>query len=242
MAWIYLAALEESPWPWHHGCGLLPTVKETDMPCPFSYPECQMDRCPSLQYGMTCEHSKEVIFRWALESTSSTEDSHARTSVLLELERAYQDHAAACSTRSFVFAKKLDLDSYSLKMCLQSELEVPRLLQKNWPASGMILNGMLYQLLNSEPFIYAKDGSYLPTPTASDYGKNNGRNSPQAKDRWSLTVRARRGQLPYHVQGRLNPKWLETAMGYRSSWTEIEPWAIAWFRSKREKRSKGYRV
>lgn len=29
MAWTYLAATEESPWPWHHGSDLAPTVKST---------------------------------------------------------------------------------------------------------------------------------------------------------------------------------------------------------------------
>ena len=47
------------------------------------------------------------------------------------------------------------------------------------------------------------------------------------------------GKLPGHPPGRLNPEWVEQAMGFISAWTEIASWATAWFHNKRAKRSKG---
>lgn len=38
--------------------------------------------------------------------------------------------------------------------------------------------------------------------------------------------------------GKLNPQWVEWLMGYQIGWTELEPWAMQWFLSKRKKRSK----
>ena len=38
--------------------------------------------------------------------------------------------------------------------------------------------------------------------------------------------------------GKLNPTWVEWLMGYNSGWINLEPWAIAWYLSKRKKRSK----
>ena len=38
--------------------------------------------------------------------------------------------------------------------------------------------------------------------------------------------------------GKLNPQWVEWLMGYRTGYTDLEPWATDWFLSKRAKRSK----
>jgi len=36
----------------------------------------------------------------------------------------------------------------------------------------------------------------------------------------------------------VEPMWVEWLMGYPTGWINLEPWAIAWFLSKRKKRSK----
>ena len=38
--------------------------------------------------------------------------------------------------------------------------------------------------------------------------------------------------------GKLNPMWVEWLMGYPSGWSELSPWATAWFLSRRKRRSK----
>jgi hypothetical protein len=42
-------------------------------------------------------------------------------------------------------------------------------------------------------------------------------------------------QLQTQVGGQLNPEFVEWLMGYRLETTELEPLAIAWFRSARKK-------
>jgi site-specific DNA-cytosine methylase len=45
--------------------------------------------------------------------------------------------------------------------------------------------------------------------------------------------------LAHQPGGQLNPTWVEWLMGYPLGWTELEDWAMQWFRSKRKSRSKG---
>lgn len=45
--------------------------------------------------------------------------------------------------------------------------------------------------------------------------------------------------LPIAVGGTLNPQWVEWLMGYKIGYTDLEDWAIRWFRSKPKKRSRG---
>src|SRR5574337_980737 len=56
---------------------------------------------------------------------------------------------------------------------------------------------------------------------------------------------ARKNQNGHHFtiqdavgSGKLNPVWIEWLMGYSKEWTELEPWAMQWFQSKRKKRLK----
>lgn len=108
----------------------------------------------------------------------------------------------------------------------------------------------------------------FPTPTAARYGTSNngnpgdGRKQYRLKGKLSLESMARQNlwptstardhrsacpdkrelpngrPLPEAVGGLLNPTWVEWLMGYQSGWTALEPWAMQWFLSKREKRSK----
>ena len=40
------------------------------------------------------------------------------------------------------------------------------------------------------------------------------------------------------IGGQLNPTWVEWLMGYQLGWTELNAWAMQWFRPKRAKRSR----
>ena len=69
-----------------------------------------------------------------------------------------------------------------------------------------------------------------PTPCARDHkspGHSNNRDGGPP--------------LPHAVGGPLNPLWVEWLMGYPPEWTALKPWATAWFRRARAKRSKGSR-
>jgi hypothetical protein len=241
MGWTYSLASEALPSPLANGSAQSPTVKTTDMLRAFSCLECQTDTYLELQSGMTCERCGLPISSTA--SISSTEDSPARISAAQELEQAWKVSAADSSLRSSDLPKRYALLSSSLRTSLQSGQEDLTVFASSWPAWGMICGGLLSQPQRLEPAIFVNDGSYLPTPTACDYGKNVGRKSdgitPSGKDRWSQTVRARRGELPGHPKGSLNPQWIEQAMGYPIGWTAITDWVTPLCRPKRVSRSKG---
>ena len=64
-----------------------------------------------------------------------------------------------------------------------------------WPKSGMICNGELYQLRPWERPIFGGDGLQLPTPTTKDYSYQKGLGK-NAQKRYSLQAMARREMLP----------------------------------------------
>lgn len=241
MAWIYLAESVDSPLPWRNGLGPSPIVKSINTVRAFCSQECEASTCRARLSGMmsrVCPLEGSWIFQ---PSISFTEDSPARISALQELESAWEASEVDFSSTSQGLSKKQTRDLYFSKTSQQLELVASMVSSKHLPSSGMIVDGQLYQPQKLVPSTFVNDGSYLPTPTASDYGKNNGRNSKdpeKSRDRWSLTVRARRGKLPNHPPGRLNPEWIEQAMGYRSSWTEIGDLETQWFRSKPKQHSK----
>src|SRR5690606_41850587 len=99
----------------------------------------------------------------------------AKTSALRAVEEAWKASEADFFSRSCGWPKKRSPASYSLRTSQLSELVVPHELEKNWPASGMIVDGVLYPLKKWERITRESDGFYLlPTPSASSYGSNQG--------------------------------------------------------------------
>lgn len=249
MAWIFLAGSVELRWPWSPGCELLPIAKKIDTPKQCYSPEWQKENCRPLQSGTKCKPCQRVFFHL---STSSLEDSPARTLVLQELEKAWQESEAACFLKLSDWLASYDQDSFSWKMCQLSLFE--GLTEFCWSSLrwGMIVDGRLYQPQRLEPVILEKDGSYLDTPTASTASYRNqniptptasrvGHNKSASKGahiRLSLYGMATRGILPGHPKGSLNPEWVEQAMGFKEEWTEINVLGMQWFQSKRARRSK----
>jgi hypothetical protein len=266
MAWIYLAESADSAWPWHPGCDQSPTVKTTDMLRQFYYPECPQETFRSRPSGMTSRRYERKTF---LQSTPSTEVSHARTSALLVLERAWRASEADLCLNSLDSLASADLDSFSWKT---SQLSLfGGLTAFSWSSmrSGMMRDGQLYQPQKWEPHTSENESGFLPTSTATPYGSNQ---SPSggAAVRPSLETLAKGGGLPTPVardwkgQGmskerretrkpdnlcsmakehngtaRLHPQFVEWMMGYPIEWTALEAWATQWFRSKRGRRSRG---
>lgn len=238
MAWIYLAASEGSVSLSNPGLEQQHIVRETSTLKPCCCREFLMDGSTELRYGMTLHRSTGPCY---LASKSFLPAFLVKTSVLLDVAKVWLATEAAfigSCIDSLLNASQL---SFSLKTCQRLEPAVLEKWSGHLPRSGMIVGGHLFQPLKLVPSIFVNDGSYLPTPTACDYGKNNGRNSTnpmKSRDRWSITVRASRGDLPLHPKGRLNPAWTEQAMGFPLMWTEIDAAVMPWFQSKRKRRSK----
>jgi hypothetical protein len=248
MAWIYLACSTDStssqasvdfPLPLKSGQDPWPIVRPIDSAKASCCPGCGRVTLRVPQSGTMCERC--IANHSEARSTLSGEDFLARISHSWGLALGSTVNDLAWSAKFSDSLAHLDPSTSSWKTSQQS-------LFGGWTDFvwsslrwGTIVGGLLFQPQNLEPSTFENDGSFLPTPTACDYGKNAGRKSdgitPSGRDRWSLTARAGRGELPGHPKGSLHPEWIEQAMGYPVGWTDIMDLAMQWFRSKREKRS-----
>ncbi len=265
MAWIYLVESEGSVS--HSANGVLqsPIVKTTDMLKLCCCREWLMGDWQELQSGTTLHRSEGPCYQ--LPSTSSTAASPAKTSVLQVVESAWVESEADYSSTSQGLSVKQTRDLYFSKTSQQLELVASIVSCKHLPSSGMIVGGQLYRPQKLVPSTFASDGSYLPTPTASDYGKNNGRNSKdpmKSRDQYSLSMLWKKGLIPTitvsqktydrqkngHITKSLSKLWSETTgtklppsfsemiMGYQIGWTAINVSVTQLFQSKRKLRSK----
>lgn len=258
MAWIYLAVTEDFHLPWHHGCDLSPTVKQTDTVNPNFFLAWSIGFCPMPPSGTTCELCKDGNFQERLKLSMA--GFPVRISVLLEMEKAWQASEAAFLAKSSDWPKKQNPNSYSLKTSLQSEHADFRRLSENWPASGMTLDGVLYPLLKLVLPIGENDGSYWPTPTVHGNHQNKivgGTHlkglatvvaerqkwpTPTVRDSADKPLPDRKktpkgagkitgGQKPpllSVIGGKLNPTWVEWLMGVPLGWTSLNPLMAYW--------------
>jgi len=84
---------------------------------------------------------------------------------------------------------------------------------ETWLRSGMIVNGMLYQLVTLVPNIYEKESGFLPTPTVADQrGKRNQKSKMMDLREWWRK----------HIGGLINPCFVESIMGWPIGWTDLQ--------------------
>lgn len=233
MAWIFLAALADSASHSSHGCEPSHTVSETDTLKLCCCREWLMADSTELLYGTMLHRSEDQCFQ---VSTSSSEDSHARTSLLQDVVRAWLASEADFSLRSSDSLATFDRDLFSWRTSQLSIIE--DLNEFSWSSlrSGMTVAGRLYRLESSAPRTSERDGGYLPTPTARDY-KSPG----LSRQRKAKVSRGQGMPLSAHFKDRfglnLHPTFVEWMMGFDQRHTACDVWATQWFHSKREKRS-----
>lgn len=270
MAWIYLVESEALASHCENGLNPLPIAKSTHIVKECCSHEWPMNHFATVLSGMTLRHWMEIYSKEQL--TSFTEGFPARILALREMEQAWQESAADYFSRSCAWPKKFSPNSYSLKMCPQSQAEGEFKSLMKLPRWGMIVDGVLYPLHPLELYTDAKGGFCWPTPTARDW-KDSGR-EPSAQKRKSPSLPAavkiyatptasqankpirkpkpscldgNHGEdlqdsvgrmYPSTIGKKLCPLWVSVLMGYPILWTELEPWVMPWFLSKRKKRSK----
>jgi hypothetical protein len=171
MAWIYLAESAESQRPWKATLNPPHTVKTTDTLKPCSCHEWRKENSLSRQLPTMFVHSAVVNFQLL---TSSTAGSPAKTFLLQDAERAWQESVADYFSRSFAWLARYDPGSSSWKMCQLSVLGEETLLPESWPASGMTVDGRLYPLLPLERTTDESDGGFWLTPTVPNGGRSSG--------------------------------------------------------------------
>lgn len=186
MAWIYSQVSGVSVLPLGRGSIPLLTVKTIDTAKAFCSPECILETCPAHQSGMMFgPYGAHSCRRWTL----SSEDFHARTSAQREMERVLWESEADFISKSKGLSKRQTQLSSSLKMSLQSGQEDLDVWCADWPASGMIVDGQLYQPKKLEPLILGKDGFSWPTPKANDAEKRGNFDSTNPRNGLPAAVR-----------------------------------------------------
>lgn len=268
MAWIYLAASEESQKPSSPGSQPSLTVNKTDTLKLSYFQECLKANSTELQSGMTSQRSKK---NHSQKSTLFSAASHVRTYQQRAMALAWKESEAVYSLRYAALWTSASLHSSSWKMCQPFAPKDYIESSKSFPIVGILQDGQIYPLKKLERIISATDGSYLlPTPTASTYGSNQGGAGGRVgKVRLSLGAMAAKNQWPTPIardwkgdpgknrqsyslprevrraspetSGQLNPMWVEWLMGYPTGWTELNVSVIQWYRCKQEKPLKSSR-
>lgn len=233
MAWTYLAELEESASHLENGSDLSPTVKLIHTPVVCSYHEWPTEIYGRRLYGMTLPHwMDQNSYRKLM---LSTQDFHAKTLALLDLEKAWKESEADCFMRSSGLLARLSLDSSSWRMYQPLLHEGERKWSGNLPRWGMTVDGALYQLRRLEQYTCVKGGSYLPTLNMTDWKRGD---AISERSRKSPDLPAKLN-MAYGTKGKkIHPHFLEKMMLYPIGWTELKPWAIPSFRLNVKKRLK----
>lgn len=193
MGWIYLAASADSQSPSKTTSAPSLIASETLTLKRSSSVACETDSYTSRPSGTTLQLSE---VQTSLRLIFCSEDFPAKTSQPPELAKAWLESEADFISRSKDLSEKQNQLSYSLRTSLRYGHADLGVWSGDFPSSGMIVGGQLFQPQKLEPRTYVNDGSSLPTPTASDYGKNNGRRTVNERDRYSLTTLARHNLWP----------------------------------------------
>jgi len=185
---------------------------------------------PSLS-GMTFAHLTETLGRELL--TWFLEGFPAKTSALLDSEKDSVEEGADSGVkwRELFVRYHPDSSSWKTHQCLWNEVLLESSL--TLPKWGMMLDGVLYQLLIPTHITRGRESGYslqdppYPTPCASD-AKGSGKFPCKAgRDRLDYAIEQGKTKFTtYHHgeegTGKLNPDWVEWLMGLPVGWTKID--------------------
>ena len=179
----------------------------------------------SLPFREHASKQMEFIF-----PTSSVEGSRAKTSLSLAVEQGLKLREADYGQRSFDLLARYDPNSFSWRtsqISLADQQEDQGLgsaeFSEIWPRSGMMRNGIAYQLPLSALHIPETGCGFWPTPNKSNgfapfstltmLRKQSGETRPSgAKPGFDLKWEPR--AVPYLVNGWINPILSEWLMGF----------------------------
>lgn len=218
MGWIYLVESEECLWPLKNGCDQSPIVKSIPIANVFFYHGWLKEDCIKRQYLKMYMNLQNYNLREIY--TSYMEDSPVKISLLQDLEKAWQESEALYVMKSLGSLMKYDPTSFSWKM---SQL-LPQKEALKWshklPKWGMIVDGLLSQLLPWAQYIKGNAGFCLPTPKASDSKRND---SPCERKRDSPDLTSKLNLIHKTKGKKVHPHFIEWVMMFPLGWTELEP-------------------
>lgn len=166
MAWIYSVDTEESPWHCKSGSGPWLIVKSSDTHKEFYFPECKAENCQKPRFGTISKLLTESNFKELLILFMGA--SHAKTSALQELEKAWQESEADYFLKSLDCAAKYDPNLSFWKTCGTFYQMESTPWQGKWSNWAMIADGGYYPLKKSARITREKDGGCWPTPRAQE--------------------------------------------------------------------------
>jgi hypothetical protein len=194
---------------------------------------------------------KQMEFPWmpsAEDSPAKTYPPQARKSVCPASEAASGSSTRASSAKSDPF-------SQSLRTCLAFELSGLTECSLTWKNSGTPQNRSWWVLSMPARPMNASGLGLLPTPTASNYGSNQGGQAGRVgPKRHSLRSMARHGLWPTPtanrwsglqshgrnaILGTLNPTWVEWLMGFPLHWLRTSSERLEMLSSHKSQNSSG---
>lgn len=134
-----------------------------------SYNASATESCQNSQSGTTCGLSTGD--RGAEKSTVSAEASRAKTSPLRERARGSTEREAGCGASSRVLLAKYDQNTRSWKTPQCSLFGDSDECLAIFPKSGMMRNGLLWELTMSEPHTDASESGFWRTPDTGAGGE-----------------------------------------------------------------------
>lgn len=173
----------------------------------------------------------------AASSTSSLEDSLARTSPLQEKAQDSTVNVQASGLRCLESFAKYDHEKSTWKIAQRSLFEDSEGSLEIWPRWGMTVNGESFHAETSAEFTY-ESGSGLSLPTT---GANEGKGSQKRRYIGSPEYRGAKMSEGLRTceedQIYLNPSFAELAMMWPLGWSDLAPLAMARFREWQQQHS-----
>lgn len=270
MSWHYLQGQEVESWEVNSSDGP-PYALSKLMPIAVTYfsPGSETEFSQDSRSGMTSPRSTEG--RGAEKSTSSVADSPAKTSRVQAKEPESKGKSPDSGRSLLGSLAKYDPATSTWKTPQISLLGDSESFSETWPRWGFMRAGVCWARATPElptddsesgfmatptakanqlaPSMMKHPGcrAWLPTPTATSYGTNQGGAAGRVgKVRESLNTMARRNTWPtphglsgsqgqgggefdkavrqtVEGGGTLNPNWVEWLMGWPIGWTDLEP-------------------
>ena len=227
MSWLYSQALVGVYWEDICSDGE-PSVQSKTTPTPQAYlwpgkTTGAWNRFPS---GMTYEPLMEGLGKDVLMSYLA--DSHAKTSVQLDVEPESEVIDPAYGQRWPVSWAKYDPDTYSWKTLPSSPQGELEQCWETFPRWGIMRDGEFWGRDTLEPRIKETGSGSWPTPKASDsqmgMTANCSDRPPEKSTHLQAQVALAENWKP--GGGQLNPTWVEWLMAWPLGWTDLEPLAM----------------
>ena len=163
-------------------------------------------------------------------SKSSAVDFHVKTSLAQAraLASTGQGHLSGMNMPASL--ARFDQAGLLLKTSRCSDQGASTPFSGPWPRSGMMRNGIVYQLPTLARLIRGTEFGLLPTPSGTS---NHGKNHVSGRmDEWGGSSNPFRGTLIGKIH---SPRFEEWMMGYPDRWTELTASEIPLSRKSRRK-------